>query len=53
MSVRGSAPGPLESREGPAAGRHSRDTDVAEVFGVRDGRISSLDIYFDSAPFPK
>jgi ketosteroid isomerase-like protein len=29
------------------------DSDVAEVFGVRDGRISSLDIYFDSAPFPK
>jgi ketosteroid isomerase-like protein len=29
------------------------DSDVAEVFGVRDGQISSLDIYFDSAPFPK
>ena len=29
------------------------DSDVAEVFGVRDGKISSLDIYFDSAPFPK
>jgi len=29
------------------------DSDVAEVFGVRDGRISSLAIYFDSAPFPK
>ena len=27
--------------------------DVAEVFGVRDGRIISFDIYFDSAPFPK
>jgi hypothetical protein len=23
------------------------------VFGVHDGKISSLDIYFDSAPFPK
>lgn len=28
-------------------------SDVAEVFGVRDGRITSLDIYFDSSPFPK
>ncbi len=27
--------------------------DVAELFGVRDGRIISFDIYFDSAPFPK
>ena len=29
------------------------DCDVAEVFGVRDGKISSFDIYFDTAPFPK
>ena len=28
-------------------------TDVAEVFGVRDGKIQSFDIYFDSTPFPK
>ena len=28
-------------------------SDVAEVFGVRDGKIVSFDIYFDSAPFPK
>jgi|SRR6185436_400944 len=27
--------------------------DVAEVFTVKDGRIASLAIYFDSAPFPK
>ena len=27
--------------------------DVAEVFTVKDGRITSLAIYFDSAPFPK
>ena len=26
---------------------------VAEVFGVRGGKITSFDIYFDSAPFPK
>lgn len=26
---------------------------VAEVFGVRDGKITSFDIYFDSAPYPK
>lgn len=29
------------------------DTDVAEVFGVQDGKIASFEIYFDSAPFPK
>lgn len=28
-------------------------SDVAEVFGVSDGKINSLGIYFDSAPFPK
>jgi hypothetical protein len=28
-------------------------SDVAEVFRVRDGRIESLEIYFDSAPFPR
>ena len=26
---------------------------VAEVFGVRDGKIMTFDIYFDSSPFPK
>jgi ketosteroid isomerase-like protein len=34
-------------------GRPAFGTDVAEVFVVRDGKITSLDIYFDSAPFPK
>jgi ketosteroid isomerase-like protein len=33
---------------GPAFDGH-----VAEVFRVRDGKIVSLDIYFDSAVFPK
>ena len=28
-------------------------SDVAEIFGVSEGQISSLGIYFDSAPFPK
>lgn len=28
-------------------------SDVAESFSVRDGKIASFDIYFDSAPFPK
>jgi hypothetical protein len=28
-------------------------SDVAEVFTIRDGKIHSFDIYFDSAPFPK
>ena len=27
--------------------------DVAEVFGVRGGKITSFEIYFDTAPFPK
>ncbi|MHB8404996.1 MAG: nuclear transport factor 2 family protein [Gammaproteobacteria bacterium] len=29
------------------------DSHVAEVFEVRDGKISSFDIYFDSASFPR
>ena len=29
------------------------ESHVAEVFRVRDGKIVSFDIYFDSAPFPK
>ena len=29
------------------------DSNVAEVFEVLDGKITSLEIYFDSAPFPK
>jgi len=29
------------------------ESHVAEVFKVRDEKISSLEIYFDSAPFPK
>lgn len=28
------------------------DSEVAEVFTVADGRIDSLAIYFDSAPYP-
>jgi ketosteroid isomerase-like protein len=28
-------------------------SDVAEVFEVRDGKITSFEIYFDSSPFPK
>lgn len=29
------------------------ESDVAEVFSVADGRIDSLAIYFDSAPYPE
>jgi ketosteroid isomerase-like protein len=29
------------------------ESNVAEVFRVRDGKIVSFEIYFDSAPFPK
>jgi ketosteroid isomerase-like protein len=28
-------------------------SDVAELFTVTDGKIGSLSIYFDTAPFPK
>ena len=38
----------LQPPAGPAI-----QSDVAEVFGVRAGKIASFDIYFDSAPFPK
>ena len=31
----------------------SFQSDVAEVFTVTDGKIGSLAIYFDTAPFPK
>jgi len=36
--------------KGPAGAFQS---DVAEIFTVRDGKIAALGIYFDSAPFPK
>lgn len=36
--------------KGPAGAFQS---DVAEIFTVRDGKIDSLGIYFDTAPFPK
>lgn len=29
------------------------ESHVAEAFEVRGGKITALDIYFDSAPFPK
>jgi len=38
----------LQPPGGPAFESH-----VAEVFKVKDDKISSLEIYFDSAPFPK
>ena len=38
----------LQAPVGPAFESH-----VAELFEVRDGKIKSLEIYFDSAPFPK
>ena len=34
-------------------GGRAFDSHVAEVFRVENGKISSLEIYFDSAPFPK
>ena len=29
------------------------ESDVAEIFEVKDGKIVSFSIYFDTAPFPK
>lgn len=29
------------------------ESNVAEIFRVRDGKVVSFEIYFDSAPFPK
>jgi ketosteroid isomerase-like protein len=37
----------------PPNGGPAFQSDVAEVFSVKDGKIGSLGIYFDSAPFPK
>ena len=28
-------------------------SDVAEIFAVKDGKITSFGIYFDTAPYPK
>ena len=36
-----------------APGGSAFQSHVAELFEVRDGKITSLEIYFDSAPFPK
>lgn len=38
----------LQVPQGPAFA-----TEVAEIFKVAGGRIASLDIYFDTSPFPK
>ncbi len=35
----------------PPNGAPGFGSDVAEVFSVKDGKIQTLDIYFDSAPF--
>lgn len=37
----------------PPGGAPAFESHVAEVFTVRDGKIQSFDIYFDSAAFPK
>jgi len=38
----------LQPPKGPSFG-----SDVAEMFVVRDDKIVALDIFFDTAPFPK
>ena len=37
----------------PPNGGPRFSSDVAEIFSVRDGRIKSFGIYFDTAPYPK
>lgn len=37
----------------PPNGATAFASDVAEVFLVREGRIASFDIYFDTAPYPR
>ena len=37
----------------PANGAPAFESDVAELFTVRDGRIGTFTICFDSAPYPK
>jgi ketosteroid isomerase-like protein len=37
----------------PPNGAATFQSDVAEIFTVRDGRIASFSIYFDPSPYPK
>jgi ketosteroid isomerase-like protein len=37
----------------PPGGAAAFTSDVAEIFLVRDGRIATFDIYFDTAPYPR
>jgi ketosteroid isomerase-like protein len=37
----------------PPSGGATFESDVAEIFSVSNGAITSLTIYFDSAPYPK
>lgn len=37
----------------PPGGAPSFESDVAELFAVRDGQIGALTICFDTAPYPK
>jgi ketosteroid isomerase-like protein len=37
----------------PSPGAPTFESDVAEIFSVRDGRITSFQIYFDPSPYPQ
>jgi ketosteroid isomerase-like protein len=37
----------------PPNGRAAFESDIAEIFTVRRGKISSFEIYFDTAPYPR
>jgi ketosteroid isomerase-like protein len=53
LIVEGAKACALTRYELQAPGGRPFQSEVAEVFGVRDGRIASLGIYFDTAPYPK
>jgi hypothetical protein len=41
------------NKRAPPNGSAAFESDVAELFTVRDGRIESFTICFDTAPYPK
>ncbi len=53
LMVEGSRACALTRYELQPPGGPAFTSDVAEVFDVREGKITSFDIYFDSVPFPK
>jgi ketosteroid isomerase-like protein len=53
LTVEGSKACALTHYDLQAPGGRALSSNVAEVFAVQEGRITSLNIYFDSSSFPK